>query len=255
MMKRRQFIALLGGAAAAWPLAAHAQQPAMPVIGFLNAQKAAGFQHLVAAFQRGLNEVGFVEGQNVAIEYRWADGHIDRLPALANELIRRRVAVIVATGGANPAQVATASIPIVASFGGDPVRLGHVVSLNRPGGNITGMIVLSFDLEAKRLELLHELVPRGSIGVLLDPAFDWADLQQRVAETAAATIGREIRIAEASSDADLEKAFAILADAHVAGVVVTGGPLFYNLRDHVLALTARLALPVVYEEREFTVAG
>ena len=133
----------------------------MPVIGFLNAQKAAGFQHLVAAFQRGLNEVGFVEGRNVAIEYRWADGHIDRLPALADELIRRRVTVIVATGGANPAQVATASIPIVATFGGDPVRLGHVASLNRPGGNITGMSVLTLDMEAKRLELLHELVPRG----------------------------------------------------------------------------------------------
>jgi putative tryptophan/tyrosine transport system substrate-binding protein len=227
----------------------------MPVIGFLNAQKAAGFQHLVAAFQRGLNEVGFVEGQNVAIEYRWADGQTDRLPALADELIRRRVAVIVTTGGANPAQVATASIPIVASFGGDPVRLGHVTSLNRPGGNITGMIVLSSDLDAKRLELMHELVPRGSIGVLLDPTRDWADQQRRTVETAATTIGREIRIAEASTDADLEKAFAILADAHVAGVVETGGPLFYNLRDHVLALTVRLALPVIYEERDFTVAG
>ena len=164
------------------------------------------------------------------------------------------MAVIVATGGAI-AQVATASIPIVATFGGDPVRLGHVAGLNQPGGNITGMIVLSFDLEAKRLELLHELVPTGSIGVLLDRAFDWADLQQRVVETAAATIGRGIRIAEASTDADLEKAFAILADAHVAGVIVTGAPLFYNLRDHVLALTARLALPVIYEQREFTVAG
>ena len=254
-MRRREFITLFGGVAATWPLSARAQQLAMPVIGFLNAQKAAGFRHLVAAFQRGLNEAGFVEGQNVAIEYRWADGYIDRLPALADELIRRRVDVIVATGGANPTQVATASIPIVASFGGDPVRLGHAASLNRPGGNITGMIVLSFDLEAKRLELLHELVPRGSVGVLLDPAFDWADLQQRVVETAAATIGREIRIAEASTDTDLEKAFAILADAHVAAVVVTGAPLFYNLRDHVLALTARLALPVIYEQREYTVAG
>lgn len=257
-MRRREFIALLGGAAATWPLAARAQRPGMPVIGFLNALSAAGFQHLVAAFQRGLNEAGFVDGQNVVIEYRWADGHLDSLPALADDLVRRNASVIVATGGANlAAKTATASIPIVASFGSDPVRAGFVGSLNRPGGNITGMTFFSADLEAKRLELLHELIPKGTIGVLLDSATDppSAELQQQAAERAALAIGREIRIVEASTDADLEKAFAILAEAHVAGVDLASGPLFNNLRSHILALTERFALPAIHENREFTVAG
>ena len=252
-ISRRELITLLGGATVAWPLAARAQQPALPVIGFLNGQTVASFRHLVAAFQRGLNEVGFVLDRNVAIEYRWADGHTDRLPALANELIRRRVDVIVATGGADPSHVATERIPIVASFGGDPVRFGHVASFNRPGGHITGMTVFSTDLLAKLMELLHELVPRGSIGVLLDPTFDWG--QRQAVETAAPAIGRNIRIAEVRTDADLEEAFAILAKANVTGVVAAGGPLFTNLRHRLLAWTARLALPTIYDVREFTVAG
>jgi len=205
-MRRREFIGLIGGAAATWPLAARTQQVAMPIVGFLNAQTAAGFQHLVAAFKRGLNEVGFVEGQNVAIEYRWADGHPDQLPTLVDELVRLHVAVIVATGGAHvEAKITNAGIPVVASFGGDPIRLGYVASLNRPGGNVTGMTVFTADLEAKRMELLHELVPKGSLGVLLDPTtMDGVDLQRQAVKTAALAIGREIRFAEAGTDADLE---------------------------------------------------
>lgn len=256
-MRRREFIGLIGGAAATWPLAARTQQVAMPIVGFLNAQTAAGFQHLVAAFKRGLNEVGFVEGQNVAIEYRWADGHPDQLPTLVDELVRLHVAVIVATGGAHAeAKITNAGIPVVASFGGDPIRLGYVASLNRPGGNVTGMTVFTADLEAKRMELLHELVPKGSLGVLLDPTtMDGVDLQRQAVKTAALAIGREIRFAEAGTDADLEQALTTLAEANVVGVDVSGSPLFNNRRNHILALTARLALPAVYENREFTAAG
>jgi putative ABC transport system substrate-binding protein len=256
-MRRREFIGLIGGAAATWPLAARTQQVAMPIVGFLNAQTAAGFQHLVAAFKHGLNEVGFVEGQNVAIEYRWADGHPDQLPMLVDELVRLHVAVIVATGGAHAeAKITNAGIPVVASFGGDPIRLGYVASLNRPGGNVTGMTVFTADLEAKRMELLHELVPKGSLGVLLDPTtMDGVDLQRQAVKTAALAIGREIRFAEAGTDADLEQALTTLAEAHVVGVDVSGSPLFNNRRNHILALTARLALPAIYENREFTAAG
>ena len=256
-MRRREFIGLIGGAAATWPLAARTQQVAMPIVGFLNAQTAAGFQHLVAAFKRGLNEVGFVEGQNVAIEYRWADGHPDQLPTLVDELVRLHVAVIVATGGAHAeAKITNAGIPVVASFGGDPIRLGYVASLNRPGGNVTGMTVFTADLEAKRMELLHELVPKGSLGVLLDPTtMDGVDLQRQAVKTAALAIGREIRFAEAGTDADLEQALTTLAEANVVGVDVSGSPLFNNRRNHILALTARLALPAIYENRKFTAAG
>lgn len=256
-MRRREFIGLIGGAAATWPLAARTQQVAMPIVGFLNAQTAAGFQHLVAAFKLGLNEVGFVEGQNVAIEYRWADGYPDQLPTLVDELVRLHVAVIVATGGAHAeAKITNAGIPVVASFGGDPIRLGYVASLNRPGGNVTGMTVFTADLEAKRMELLHELVPKGSLGVLLDPTtMDGVDLQRQAVKTAALAIGREIRFAEAGTDADLEQALTTLAEANVVGVDVSGSPLFNNRRNHILALTARLALPAIYENREFTAAG
>ena len=187
----------------------------------------------------------------------WADGQLDQVPTLVDELIRLRVAVIVATGGAHAeAKITNAGIPVVASFGGDPVRLGYVASLNRPGGKVTGMTVFTSDLEAKRMELLHELVPKGSIGVLVDPiTMDGADLQRRAIEAAGLAIGREVRIMEAGTDADLENALTALAEAHVAGVDVSGSPLFNNRRNHILALTARLALPAVYENREFTAAG
>jgi putative ABC transport system substrate-binding protein len=256
-MRRREFIRQFSSTIVAWPLTARAQQAVMPVIGFLNGQTAGSFQHLVAAFQRGLNEAGFVEGQNVAIDYRWADGRVDRLRALANELVRRRVAVIVAAGGAAlAAKVATITIPIIAAFGGEPVKLGFVDSLNRPGGNITGVSAFTVELAAKSLELLHELIPRAtSVGLLLNPNESAVDLQRRAVETAARTIGLKVLIAEVSADSELEGAFATLAESHVAGLVVTSGPLFNNIRGHILALTARFALPSIYGEREFTMSG
>jgi putative ABC transport system substrate-binding protein len=255
-MRRREFITLIGGAAA-WPLASRAQQRTMPLVGFLNAQTAAGYAHLAAAFKQGLNESGFVEGQNVTIEYRWADGHLDQLPELAAELIRLRPDILVGTGGANAAAMAAAkTIPVVVSFGGDPVKLGYVASLNHPGGNVTGVTIFSAVLEAKRLELMNEILPRGAtIGYLYDPDFDFADVGRRNVETAARTIGREVRIVEARKDADLEKAFATLAETHVGGVVLAASALTNNLRDHLLALTTRLKIPAVHESREFVLAG
>jgi len=254
-MRRRDFIKVVAGSAA-WPLAVRAQQQ-MPLIAFLNAQTAAGYIHLVAAFKQGLNETGFVEGQNVTIEYRWADQHFDRLPELAAELVRRQPAVLVATGGAPIAAInATKTIPIIISFGGDPVRLGYVASLNHPGGNVTGATIFSADLEAKRLELISEVVPRGKIiGYLFAPNFDFADVGRREVEIAARRIGRDIRIVEVSKDADLEKAFATVAELHVGGVLIAANASFNNLRDHILALTTRLKLPAVHESREFVVAG
>jgi putative ABC transport system substrate-binding protein len=240
----------------AWPLTARAQQAAMPVVGFLNGQTAAGFKQFVTAFQQGLNKSGFVEGQNVTIEYMWADGHADRLPELAADLVRRQPTVLVATGGAHAAAIAaTKTIPVVASFGSDPVRLGYVASLNQPGGNVTGVTVRT-DLDAKRLELLNEIVPRGAtIGYLFDPHIDFADAGRRAVGTAGRTLGREVRMVEAGTDADLEKAFAIFTEAHVGGVVMEADALFMSLRNHVLALTTRLRLPAVYAEREFVMAG
>ena len=237
-MRRRDFIKVVAGSAA-WPLAVRAQQQ-MPLIAFLNAQTAAGYIHLVAAFKQGLNETGFVEGQIITIEYRWADQHFDRLPELAADLVRRQPAVLVGTGGAHIAAIAaTKTIPIVVSFGGNPVKLGFVTSLNRPGGNVTGMTVFSDELEAKRFELINEIVPRGLVvGYLLDPKFsDAAESERTAIETAARTFGREVRIVEASSDADLNKAFAILQQARVGGLVISSTPLFNNLRDNILALT------------------
>ena len=223
----------------------------------MNGQNAANFTYLVAAFQRGLNEQGFVEGQNVKIEYRWADGHTDRLPELAADVVSRHPAAMVATGGAHvAAKAATTTIPIVASIGGDPIKLGLIASFNRPGGNFTGVSVFSSDLEAKRLELLNEIVPRGAIvGYVFDPKFEAAALQRQAVETASRTVGREVRIVEASTDGDLEKAFVTFADAHIAGLAVASTPLYNSLRDHVLALSARMKLPAVYEVREFVVGG
>jgi ABC-type uncharacterized transport system substrate-binding protein len=257
-MRRRKFITLLGGAAAGWPLAAAAQQAAVPVIGFLNAQAPAGFAHLVAAFRQGLSQGGYLEGRNVAIDFRWAEGHIDRLPAMLDDLIRRRVTVIVATGGAHAAaRGATRAIPIVASFGSDPVKLGYVESINRPGGNLTGVSVFSSEVEAKRLELLHEVVPKGSvIGVLLDPKFasDW-DAQLQEVQSAARSLDRPIHVLKASTAAEIDAAIAALVELRAGGLEVTGGPLFLNQRDRLLALTKLHAIPAIYENREFTAAG
>ena len=213
-MKRREFITILGGAAATWPLAARAQQPVMPVVGFLNVESPEGYRPMAAAFRRGLAESGYVEGQNVAIEYRWAEGRDERLPAMAADLVRREVKVIVATTtpGALAAKAATTAIPIVFEIGGDPVALGLVASLSRPGGNLTGVVNLNVEVAAKRLQLLHELVPTATIVALLvnptTPAL--AETTTRELEAAARTLGLEFHVLHASSEHEIDAAFATL---------------------------------------------
>ena len=241
---------LVGGAAVAWPLTARAQQPAMPMIGFLNGQSPSTFSHLVAAFRRGLEEAGYVEDRNVRIEYQWAEGRIDALPALAAELIRRPVDLIVAAGGAHAvAKAATASIPIVFTTPGEPVKEGLVTSLNRPGGNATGISVFSTTLEAKRLELLHELVPRTTaIGVLIDPSFWTANLTLPELRSAAGVLGVKLQVINASSEAEIDR-------RGVGSIVVTAGPFLNSLRNRIVELMARSNMPAVYEAREFAVAG
>jgi putative tryptophan/tyrosine transport system substrate-binding protein len=256
-MQRRKVITLLGGAAA-WPLAARAQQPAMPVIGFLNGQTSNEFTHLVAAFRRGLDEGGFVEGQNAAIEFRWAETKYDRLPALADDLVRRQVSVIVATGGAHGVAIAASrrSTPIVCSFGGDPVRAGFVESINRPGKNVTGVITLSTDLEAKKLELLHPIIPRPAlIAVLLDPKFSEAEVQLKEVQSAARLLGRQIKVINASTEGQVDAAFAELVQMRAAALTITGGPFFNNRRSQLAALATRHAIPTMSHERESVHAG
>src|SRR5262249_1355357 len=257
---RRKFLAtLLGGAAAARPLAARAQQTTMPVIGFLNAQTPGDYSHLVAAFHHGLNEGGFVEDQNVAIEYRWAERQTERLPALTADLIYRRVSVIVATGGAAVAAIATTGtipIPIVASFGGDPVKLGYAESLNRPGKNVTGVGVFSIDLEAKRLELLHELVPSGLIAVLLDRRFiSDSEGQLKEVQAAARALGRQIEVIHASSASEIDVAFTTIVQMRAVALAIGAGALFNARRNQLLALAARHKIPAMYENRESVLAG
>jgi ABC-type uncharacterized transport system substrate-binding protein len=257
-VKRRDFIALLGGAAAAWPLAARAQQAATPVIGFLSSASRAPFEHLVTAFREGLSETGHSEDRNVAIEYRWADNRYDRLPAMAAELVGRRVAVLVATGGniaAVAAKAATSTIPIVFTVVADPVQGGLVASLNRPGGNVTGISGFTAELDPKRLELLCELVPTGVIGALVNPNRPNVDVQLHDVQAAARTLGRELVILGASSDDEIEKALATLAQQRIAALVVTADPFFTNRRAHIVALLARHAVPAIYQWREFVVDG
>jgi putative tryptophan/tyrosine transport system substrate-binding protein len=246
-VKRREFITLLGGAAAAWPLAAQAQQRAMPIIGFLNGQAPETFVHLVEAFRQGLSERGYVEGQNVAIEYRWAGGDLDRLPALATDLVNRDVAVLVATGGADRfGKGATATIPVVFTTGGEPVRAGLVASFNRPGGNATGVSVFTTVLEAKRIELLRELVPQAAlIAVFLDPTFEGADIQLHEVEAAARAIGQQIRILMVSTDSEIETAFSSVTEMRANALAVVGNPFLNSRRDQLVALAARHAIPAI----------
>jgi putative ABC transport system substrate-binding protein len=257
-MKRREFITLLGGAAATWPLVARAQQPGMPVIGFLNSVSPAPFARMVAGFQQGLREAGYVEGQNVAVEYRWAEGQNDRLPVLAADLVGRQVAVIAATGGPAPvlaAKAATSSIPIVFVSGADPVKAGLVASLNRPGGNITGVSPLLSALGSKRLELLHLLVPKAAvIGVLVNPNYD-ADAQVRDVQTAADTIGVQVKVLPATSIEEIDKAFATASQQVVAALFVANDPYLDSQRDQIIALAARAAIPAMYYTRSHTAAG
>jgi putative ABC transport system substrate-binding protein len=257
-MRRREFITLLGSAAA-WPRASHAQQAAMPVIGYLSSRSPDDTRHLVAAFLRGLNEEGYVEGQNVTIEYRWALGQYDRLSGMAADLVRRTVAVLTTSGGepaALAAKSATSSIPIVFLIGGDPVALGLAASYNRPGGNATGINILTATLEAKRLGLLHDLVPQAKvIGVLLNPKFQPADNQLRDLQNAAPAIGLQIDVLRASTDRELDEAFATITQQRIAALAVTADPFFDTRRDKLVALAASHAVPTIYHFREYAAAG
>jgi putative tryptophan/tyrosine transport system substrate-binding protein len=258
-MKRRDFITLLGGAAAAWPFSLRAQQHAMPVIGFLNGASPDAWKPFVAAFHEGLGESGYVEGRNVAIEYRWAEGQYERLPALAADLVNRKMAVIVSTGGiaaALAAKAATTTIPIVLTIGGDPVKLGLVASLNRPGGNITGVNLFIPLMEGKRLGLLRELVPTATlIAVLLNPTNPAAAGQLRDAQEAARAIGPQIHILHASSESELDTALATAVQLRAGALLVAADPYFNSQRDRVIALAARHRIPAMYEQREHAIAG
>jgi putative tryptophan/tyrosine transport system substrate-binding protein len=257
--KRRVFITLIGGAAAAWPLAAHAQQPAIPVIGFLGSPSAAEWVHLVAAFQKGLKETGYVQGQNVTIEYRWADGRYDRLPRLAVDLVRQQVSVIFAAGTAAPAlaaKTATTTIPIVFANGIDSVQLGIVASLNRPGGNITGVSFLTGDLGEKRLGLVRELVPNVAVGaVLVNPNNPNAESNIRDAREAARLLALQFHVLNASTVQDIDTVFASLVQRQIGVLLVSPDAFFLGQRDQFAALAARYAVPTMYNTREYVAAG
>jgi ABC-type uncharacterized transport system substrate-binding protein len=258
-MKRREFITLLGGAAASWPLVVRAQQPAMPVVGFLGGDSPDMDANRVRAFRQSLSENGFVESRDVTIEYRWAEGQYDRFPALAADLVRRQVNVIAAFGGAPSAQAAKAatnSIPIVFSTAVDPVEFGLVASLNRPGGNLTGVTILSVELGPKLLELLHELVPTVTVmALLVNPTSPFAETLSRDAQAAARTLGLQLHVLHASTERDFETAFATLVQLRAGALVIGGDVLFTNRSDQLAALTLRHAVPAIYSVREFALAG
>jgi putative tryptophan/tyrosine transport system substrate-binding protein len=259
-VRRREFITLLGGTAAAWPVAARAQQPAMPVIGLLSSQSPDGLGDRLRGFHSGLKDTGYVEGESVAIEYRWADNQIDRLPALAAELVRRRVAVIVTTGGPAPAfaaKVATTTIPIVFAVPEDPTRLGLVSSLARPGGNLTGVNFFATELTAKRLELLRELVPAATrVAVLVNPA-NAADAgpQLRDVEPAARAMGLQIQVLNASTSREIDAVFATFVRERPDALFVGGDPFFTSRRVQLATLVARYAIPATFSSRDIAEAG
>jgi ABC-type uncharacterized transport system substrate-binding protein len=256
-MRRREFITLVGGMAT-WPLAAHAQQPVMPVIGFMNVGTSKEDEYLRAAFLKGVNETGYAEGQNVTIEYYWADGHPDRLPGLIADLVRRKVSVIAATStsAALAAKDATASIPIVFETAGDPITLGLVASLSRPGGNVTGVTQLSSELVSKRLGLLHDLVPGARmIGFLVNPIDPRAETQISEMQEAALALGLQIHVLNAGTDAEIDAAFARLAELRPGALVVGTSDLFSRQAERLAAALARQGLPAIYQYREYAAAG
>jgi ABC-type uncharacterized transport system substrate-binding protein len=256
-MRRREFITLLGGAAA-WPLAALAQQPALPVVGFLRSTSATGFAYIVDAFRAGLSDAGFVDGKNVVIEYRWADNQVDRLPGMAADLVRRPVAVIVAAGGAvaQVAKATTGTTPVVFVIGADPVGTGLVASLNRPGGNITGVVFPSVALVAKLLAMLHELAPKASvIAVLRDPNGPDVEGELRELEEAGRTIGRQILMVNAANEREVHAAFAKVARAGAGGLLIGSSAFFISQRRQIVALAGRHGLPTMYNQREYPEAG
>jgi putative ABC transport system substrate-binding protein len=255
-MKRREFITLFGGTAV-WPLAASAQQAAIPVVGFVRDTPSAPFAHIVNAFRRGLNEVGFVDGQNVRIEQRWAEGHDDRLPALVADLIRRNAAVIVANRpAALAAKAAATTTPVVFATGKDPVADGLVASLNRPGGNFTGVVFITTALGAKRLELLRQLVPNAiTIGYLMRPNTGEAEAELIDVQNAAQTFGQQLVIGEVTSESELATTFATVVQRGAGGLIVSGGPFLTSLRERIVTLAAHHRLPTIYPLREFVSVG
>jgi putative ABC transport system substrate-binding protein len=258
-MQRREFIGLIGSVAATWPLAVRAQQPAMPVVGFVNVSSATGHAQQLAAFLKGLGETGYVDGRNVAIEYRWAEGRSDRLPAMVADLVHRQVAVIAATttSAALAAKAATMTIPIVFEIADDPVRLGLVASLDRPGGNITGIGNLNIEIVPKRLQLLHEVVPTARVlALLVNPANSTvAETQSREALSAANALGLELHILNASTERDFDAIFANLIQLRTGGLVVAADPLFSGRSKHLGELTVRHAIPAIFHLRDFVAAG
>jgi putative tryptophan/tyrosine transport system substrate-binding protein len=257
-VKRRDFITLLGSAAA-WPLVARAQQPVMPIVGFLNSSSPGGYVPQVTAFRRGLNEAGYIEGRNVTIEYRWAEGHYDRLPELAADLVRQKVTVITATTTAAvlAAKAATATIPIVFEMASDPVTLGVVASLNRPLGNLTGVTNLGIEVGPKRPELLREILPTATtFGLLINASNPTlAEPTTRDVRAAARTLGVQLHVVSATRDNEIDHAFASLAERRVDGLVIGSDPFFSSRSERLASLALRYALPAVYQWREFAVAG
>jgi putative tryptophan/tyrosine transport system substrate-binding protein len=257
-MKRRQFIMLLGGAAAC-PLAARAQQPPVPVIGYLSARSREDTSHLITAFQRGLAETGYIEGRNVAVEYRFADGQYDRLPAMAADLVQRPVAVITTTGGepsALAAKAATSTIPIVFSVGSDPVKQGLAASFNRPGGNATGIALLTSELEPKRLGLLRELVPHANkVGFLLNPSFPASESQLSDMQDAARAMNLPVDVLRANTDREVNAAFETITQQRIPALAVAANPFFDTRRDMLVELARRNAVPTIYHSRDFADAG
>jgi ABC-type uncharacterized transport system substrate-binding protein len=256
-MRRRDFVTLLGGAAA-WPLAAPAQPPAMPVIGFLSARSPAEAASVLAAFRQGLGQTGHFEGKNVHIEYRWAEGQYDRLPAMAAELAARQVAVIAATGGEPSglaAKAATTTIPIVCTLGGDAVEAGLVGHVHRPGGNVTGVTIFGVEMGPKRVELAHELVPNARLAMLINSKFPLALAEMRDMQAAARSLGLDITVLDASCESEIDAAFAVLARHKVGALIINTDPLLLGQREQIVSLSARYKIPSLYFLREFVDAG